>query len=513
MRAWSTVAILTLTLALPATPSFACSIASLPDPRAQLDTAQGAFIGTLISKTEQRGPTFSSFAPTTMTFVVEWDVKGDLGRKIKIRTVAMSASCGIGDMVRPGQRVALIVHGARNNWSAGLGDIGDPEAMLQATKPLISVGGMATFFASVSDGGGRIVAIDRAGKVIAYGEAETFITFCPGNRRMVTGPTRVRDVRTFAAYTPAISLPVPERGWVVDEFSCRNESGSEILAFAHATSRKLGRASVFRIRGTKVEKLFDLRAAAGVFDAERDVLYFGGGLFGHEVSRLDLRSGARSVLARLDADVRSLSLSPSGRFIAIASHRNPFVEGESPSPIAIVEVSTGRTSRTSVRPHTAGQMLWLNDSTVVFAPEYFGWAETVRVYDAGLHEKGRISPWAYNETLLSGGRLIGYSFPNVVAAGLPGGAIKDLMKMDQTMGRLIPVPPGIGRISWPDPAPSGLHPKYLGAVRLIDRLRPKWPLVIGWIAASALLALVVFVLLRNAKREPPGQGGSHQPTP
>lgn len=488
-------------LALPVRPSLACSIASLPDPRAHLVEADGAFVGVLVSKTHPSGPIFSSVDPVTMRFVVEWDVKGRLGRTVNVETVASSASCGIGDMVREGERVALVLHGSSHRWTAGLGDLGDPERMLAATKPLIARGGQPAFLATITDGGNRLVAFDRSGRIIAYGEAESLMAFCPGGRRFVTSTLGVRDVRTYEAYSLGVTLPNANlnRRW---EVSCRDDRGSEILVISYTSGVKRGQASVFRIRGTKIDKLYDLSATAGVFHPTRDSLFYGGGTWGHELTELDLRTGARRVLARLDADVRNLSLSHDGRHLASASHRNPFVKERSPSPIALVEVVSGRLSQTSVRAGTSGQMLWLDKATVVFAPAYYGWTDTVRVFDTRLRERGRIVPWGYTETLIDGGKLVGFKFPQLVVADLPGGPIRPLAASDRAIeGNLVSVPPGIETIAWPVPETFRLTPVYLGRVGILDTARTKWWPVIRWVLPVAVLfALVVFLLMRTRRR-------------
>ena len=104
----------------------ACSCA-LPDPRAALAQADGAFVGTLVSRRE-------GDQTTVLTFSVEKALKGAIGRTVEVSTASNSAACGI--EVRTGTRVGLVVERRGGTWSGYLCWQFDPDELLAAAKPL-----------------------------------------------------------------------------------------------------------------------------------------------------------------------------------------------------------------------------------------------------------------------------------------------------------------------------------------------------------------------------------------
>lgn len=88
-------------------PASACSCVT-SDPGEMLERSEAAFIGRVVSRVEPpRGEIWSSADLVTYTFAVESVAKGNLPEIVEVLSPISSASCGFGDVVQEGSRLAI----------------------------------------------------------------------------------------------------------------------------------------------------------------------------------------------------------------------------------------------------------------------------------------------------------------------------------------------------------------------------------------------------------------------
>src|SRR6185295_7995655 len=106
----------------------ACSCL-IGDPRDALHRSDGAFVGTLVERTEVDDQT------SIFTFEVETAVKGMIGAEVDVRSASNGASCGL--EVEFGQRIGLLLGTDEDGaWISNLCSQIDPEVLLEAAEPL-----------------------------------------------------------------------------------------------------------------------------------------------------------------------------------------------------------------------------------------------------------------------------------------------------------------------------------------------------------------------------------------
>ncbi len=106
-------------LALPAGAA-ACSCVAV-DARTQLKTADAAVVGTVthVGRPAPRPDgTTSSGDPITVTIRVARSYKRTLGRTLRVRTAASSASCGLG--ASKGARLGILLTRSGSRWTTSL---------------------------------------------------------------------------------------------------------------------------------------------------------------------------------------------------------------------------------------------------------------------------------------------------------------------------------------------------------------------------------------------------------
>lgn len=90
-----------------------------------------AFVGTMIMT---RGSGRGGFQDVAMTFLVEWVVKGPIGRKVDVFTGRGGGDCGLGDQISAGERVGLVLSNRDGRWVAYIGDLHEATALLAASE-------------------------------------------------------------------------------------------------------------------------------------------------------------------------------------------------------------------------------------------------------------------------------------------------------------------------------------------------------------------------------------------
>lgn len=127
MRALLVCLVASVAVVAAAEPALACSCA-VPNPRALLAHADGAFVGRLVSS-RNAGP-----GRKLLTFRVERRVKGAIGTRIVVETASNSAACGVSTPV--GRRIGLFVDRSGGRWRSNLCWQVGPAALLgSAPKP------------------------------------------------------------------------------------------------------------------------------------------------------------------------------------------------------------------------------------------------------------------------------------------------------------------------------------------------------------------------------------------
>ncbi len=165
-------------LVVPSLPhAAACSCATV-DVRERLPEADGAFVGTLLSRDDPRpvNGAFSSATVIRYRYRVERVVKGDIpSGTVDIWAAAEGASCGL--ETPPGQRAGLLLDRQGDRWTSGLCSQADPDALVQDGQALPPPSGtvVPAVLVGASDGGGSggrpILAGGAGAALLAAGAA------------------------------------------------------------------------------------------------------------------------------------------------------------------------------------------------------------------------------------------------------------------------------------------------------------------------------------------------------
>ena len=118
-------------VAMTAEPALACSCA-VPNPRALLAHADGAFVGRLVSSRD------AGSGRRLLTFRVERRLKGAIGTRIVVETASNSAACGVSTSV--GRRIGLFLDRSAGRWRSTLCWQVDPAVLLGRTRKPAGLG-------------------------------------------------------------------------------------------------------------------------------------------------------------------------------------------------------------------------------------------------------------------------------------------------------------------------------------------------------------------------------------
>lgn len=119
--------------------ALACSCAGV-DLRAELVRADGAFVGTLLSRRVERRSAAvpASDWPAYSTFRVETTIKGALRSPLVVASDAGSESCGLS--AATGQRLGLLLQRSGGRWRSNLCLQAEPQRLLAVAGGLDLVG-------------------------------------------------------------------------------------------------------------------------------------------------------------------------------------------------------------------------------------------------------------------------------------------------------------------------------------------------------------------------------------
>jgi len=125
-----------------------------------------------------------------MTFQVDEEFKGDLGDTVVIRTPGTGAQCGLGGGV--GSRMALFANEEEDHLTSSLGLQVSDSIMREVTSPFPAPDGRgdARLVIGGSFGETRVLALDRAGRILGYGYGEGDVqelSICPDEKFLIDG--------------------------------------------------------------------------------------------------------------------------------------------------------------------------------------------------------------------------------------------------------------------------------------------------------------------------------------
>lgn len=139
----------------------ACSCVNA-DPRDQYADADAAILGEVVGREIGSGSTVRHTIRVTRAF------KGAAGAEVVLRA-DLASSCT--DDYGVGEKVSPLLHRSRGRWTTFACDHLSPEQMERASRPLPRPNGRppARFLLGGSPGPARTIALDGAGRTLAYG--------------------------------------------------------------------------------------------------------------------------------------------------------------------------------------------------------------------------------------------------------------------------------------------------------------------------------------------------------
>lgn len=210
-------------------------------PEEALERSDAAFVGRLVGRSGLVSSALGGEA--RWTFEVERSVKGDLGERVAVRSPVSGAACGF--ELAEGERAGVLIRLEGGEATGGLCTTMNPDVLLVASQPLRRDGdGEVRFLLAGGSGRVRLLALDARGGVLGWSGGEGWlrdVSVCPGDRRVAElvgggflGPSEKavagRDLATFEV-VGRLPLPGGEEGDLVSRLWCRDESGSDIVAF------------------------------------------------------------------------------------------------------------------------------------------------------------------------------------------------------------------------------------------------------------------------------------------
>ena len=283
-------------------PAHACTCATGGDPRERLAGADGAFIGTLVSRRETGpvGSIISTGRDVIYTFEVAEAFKGDIDRQVEVHSAAYGASCGF--EVPPGEPIGVLLEGGNGTWRSGLCGQIEPDKLRTAAAPLPAPDGQPPAALVVGGGFGeaRLLALDRHARTLAYGYGAgdtTQLSVCPdGNRILELVRDHPKPSRLALRKLPDLRLvwerPLPRQPASVyaDSLRCLSGNGSAyVFASNGGDPRWSPPATLLRVSPTTTTVLYRGTARSIAFGP--DVAYLNAGRWGEQIGRIDLRSG------------------------------------------------------------------------------------------------------------------------------------------------------------------------------------------------------------------------------
>ncbi len=451
------VLVASATLLVTGRSALGCSCAQ-GDPRSSLAQADGAFVGRLETRespTPSPGGTYSTGQRVTYTFVVERSVKGDLGKRVDVESAANGASCGL--EVSVGERTGLFLYRDDGQWKSGLCSQIEPEALIEAAKPLPAPTSKGPIALVVAGRYGPVttLALDRKAKMVAYGHgadwgATTHLSVCPESLAMVEWGYRpggtnvpVLAVRRFDSFEDATVERLPELrigepdGNQLMAISCSEEHGNEVLVAVsdyQGDRTTVSRGRIIRIRDGSLKTLYSGTLQMASFSRPAEKAYITGGRGGEDVMVVDLSTGRARKIAKIPRGSEGLSVSPEESRLAATMIIDP--QRARSFRITVVDTSTRPAAVRNIVLNARsayGVTRWANDTTVLFVPGS-GESSRVQVFDHMLRRKGSFAGWESSDSVVVGNTLYGIGWGGkLLTASLPSGPTRTLRTFDTPM--------------------------------------------------------------------------------
>jgi hypothetical protein len=430
LRRLLVLALVAAAVILPAEAARACSC-GIGDPRDEIARADAAVVGVV---TDPGG-----FLDGDATIRVEHDLKGNLPDEIEVGGLGDGASCGLSFV--EGQRVGLLLDLDGGGWSSNLCAEREPEVLLAASGPLPATDGQGpvAYLVGGSIGQARLVALDRAGRTLAYGygEGTTYvISVCPEGRLVLEGGSD--GDRSFVEGRVLESFEVVRRIRLGDLqrprlVACVDPAGRRAVVM---TSRGLS-AEVFLVGpGDERLTLFEGRADDAVVAGDEVFVAMRDGRL--RVIDLDGRVVATHQLPELAIGG---AVSPDGAWFGAVTYGDG---DDDSSTIELLDLRTGATVEAPLDAwNVIGRVRWIDEGTFVFLPGQ-GDEHDAIVFDTTLRELSRFPRWYTYDSDVVDGRAVGVGWGVLMRAALPGGPVKVLRDFENPeVMAFAPAPPGV----------------------------------------------------------------------
>ena len=455
MRRTIRVVAVALALALlPLTPAQACSCA-WSDPRETLSKADGAFIGEFVFSREATTPTpgggISSGREVIYTFNVDEDFKVDLGDTVEIHSAADGAACGL--EATPGSTYGLFIYlNDEQEWTSGLCSQIDPDELRAAAAPLPEPDGVnpVRFLAGGAFGEGRMVALDEAGRTLAYGYGEDttgWIDVCPGSQKNVEIVYEYKErarlvVRRLSDFVVERTVTLPFDNWYEgrrpnpDAVRCANEDASKVYVLGTTRAEPKSRSRLIEVTPDGISTVHYGNAFGGIITARR--AFLATGRYARNITKVNLRNGHSKRIAGLKPFVSGLALSPDGKRLTAISARYG-----KPSYLHVITLATSRMKSLRVSGPDrvfAGKVVWQSPWRFVVLPSGGDNYHAV-TYNRRLKQLGRMRWDAYGGAVHNA-TAYGITWSGeLIEAPLPDGPASVIATLvSRTLGALTVVP-------------------------------------------------------------------------
>ena len=396
----------------------ACSCA-LPDPRAALAQADGAFVGRLVDRRE-------GDQLTVLVFSVEKALKGAIGSTVEVSTASNSAACGI--EARVGTRMGLVLERRGGAWHGYLcWQFAPVDLLTAAALPAPNGRGPMAMLIGGRFGSARTIGLDAKGRTLAYGMGKgttTLIAPCPGRQRIaevarsdtgsdpdVTFEIAVRATRTLEVIRrQTVDLP----GWRFPEgITCETQTGSSVVIFAGWAGDSAVKAAIYRLSSRELATVWQGTAFLSSLDQRSAYVRAGHGA--DRMVRVNLGTGQARTLARIPLSP-SLVPDATGRRLAGVAYRL-----DQNSRLFLVDLGAARAKVRSIplsASEVPGDVLWVSNKRLLFLSA--DRREMAQMLDLRLRTRTRFR-WTGREGIHVGSSVFGTSRRSLVAAALPSG--------------------------------------------------------------------------------------------